>query len=75
MSVPSPCVDICQVDSNQICVGCFRSLEEIACWAQLNDTSKLDVLNSARHRKTSSARSNFCTTEEFGPESDEIMGT
>ncbi|EIT68114.1 hypothetical protein WQQ_45490 [Hydrocarboniphaga effusa AP103] len=30
----SPCVGICQLNADQLCVGCGRSLSEIAEWAR-----------------------------------------
>jgi len=33
MSRPSPCTDICQFDrKTDVCVGCFRTTEEIRSW-------------------------------------------
>jgi uncharacterized protein len=35
--VESPCVRICRIDeATGLCVGCLRSLEEIAGWARLS---------------------------------------
>ncbi|HEX7639864.1 MAG TPA: DUF1289 domain-containing protein [Burkholderiaceae bacterium] len=39
--VPSPCVNICQVDpASGLCVGCRRTLDEIAAWSRLDDAAK-----------------------------------
>lgn len=43
-SVPSPCVSICALDDNDICVGCFRSGREISEWGRLADDEKRAVL-------------------------------
>lgn len=43
-SVKSPCTLSCQINRNKICVGCFRSLEEITDWRLFNDAEKRDVL-------------------------------
>jgi len=40
MKISSPCVDICKLDGNGICIGCFRTKEEIARWSQMNDFTK-----------------------------------
>jgi len=43
--VPSPCINICQVDAERgWCTGCLRTLEEIANWAQSSDAAKRTVL-------------------------------
>lgn len=31
-AVPSPCTSICTLDRDEICIGCGRSLPEIAEW-------------------------------------------
>lgn len=42
---PSPCVDVCVLDENgEYCLGCGRSLEEIATWATLTPDQKRAVL-------------------------------
>lgn len=34
-SLPSPCVNVCKMDpSGRYCLGCARSLDEIAGWGQ-----------------------------------------
>jgi predicted Fe-S protein YdhL (DUF1289 family) len=39
--VPSPCVDVCELDpATNRCVGCRRTLEEIAAWSGLDDAAK-----------------------------------
>jgi len=51
MNVSSPCVNRCQVDRHGICLGCFRSRDEIARWTQMSDREKIAVntaLNSRR---------------------------
>jgi predicted Fe-S protein YdhL (DUF1289 family) len=39
--VPSPCVNICQIDPyTSVCHGCRRTLDEIAAWGSLSDADK-----------------------------------
>ena len=43
--VASPCVNICRMnDTSGHCEGCFRSLEEIACWSVYEPAEKRAVL-------------------------------
>ena len=44
MSISSPCVDICKLDGDGICVGCFRDLNEIARWSGMTEDEKLRVI-------------------------------
>lgn len=42
--VPSPCVDVCQIEAvSGLCRGCRRTLDEIAVWGQLHDDDKREV--------------------------------
>jgi predicted Fe-S protein YdhL (DUF1289 family) len=33
---PTPCINICTLDENQVCLGCRRTLDEIAEWSGLS---------------------------------------
>lgn len=48
----SPCIGICQVDSHQICQGCFRNLSEIGRWRVASADEKHSILSRVRSRKT-----------------------
>lgn len=49
--VKSPCVRNCCLDDADICVGCWRSLEEITRWSLIGDEEKLQVLTKVAARK------------------------
>jgi predicted Fe-S protein YdhL (DUF1289 family) len=49
--VDSPCVRKCCLDDNDICVGCFRSLEEIRQWSQADDDTRQCFLANAASRE------------------------
>jgi predicted Fe-S protein YdhL (DUF1289 family) len=50
--VKSPCVEICQLDmSSDICLGCFRTMDEIAGWVDMTDAEKRDVLSLIEERQ------------------------
>jgi predicted Fe-S protein YdhL (DUF1289 family) len=49
-TVPSPCVSICALDDEDICVGCFRSGREISDWGKLTDAEKRAVLARCAER-------------------------
>ena len=52
MSVASPCVNICTMDADRaICVGCFRTLDEIAQWSRADDGRKLAILAAVDRRR------------------------
>ncbi|MCW8929468.1 MAG: DUF1289 domain-containing protein [Gammaproteobacteria bacterium] len=47
----SPCIRNCCLDDHDICLGCFRSVDEIMKWTQMSDEEQHDVLNIANQRK------------------------
>ena len=49
--VPSPCVRNCCLNELDICLGCFRSLEEICGWSQADDTARQHILDRANLRR------------------------
>lgn len=49
--VPSPCLGICQLDSRDLCIACFRSGMEIAEWGVLSDDEKRAVWARIRERE------------------------
>jgi predicted Fe-S protein YdhL (DUF1289 family) len=52
MEPQSPCVNICVIHPQEgICVGCYRTLTEIAQWAGMNDDSRRAVLAELPERK------------------------
>jgi len=54
--VPSPCINVCKMDSHTgWCEGCFRTIDEIACWSGATREDKLAVLARLAARKQSIA--------------------
>jgi predicted Fe-S protein YdhL (DUF1289 family) len=49
--VQSPCIENCCLNDEKICLGCFRSIEEITQWQQMNDKMRLEVLHKAENRR------------------------
>lgn len=41
----TPCIKVCVIDpGTRLCVGCARSLDEIAAWGTLSDTDRLRIM-------------------------------
>ena len=39
--VASPCTKVCTMDpASGLCIGCLRTLEEIACWGAMADEER-----------------------------------
>jgi predicted Fe-S protein YdhL (DUF1289 family) len=50
--VKSPCVEVCRMDPEEdICVGCWRTLDEIARWRDMNDAEREVVLFAVAGRR------------------------
>lgn len=53
-AIVTPCVKVCVVDGESgLCLGCYRTLAEVAGWARLSDDERavlMDELPSRRDR-------------------------
>lgn len=50
--LPSPCINICRMDAvSGLCLGCFRTLDEIARWAATDDTARALILAAVASRR------------------------
>ena len=52
--IKSPCVSICVLDDDDICMGCYRSADEITDWLMTSDEEKREVLRNAKSRMEAS---------------------
>jgi predicted Fe-S protein YdhL (DUF1289 family) len=42
----SPCINICQLDAQGLCVGCRRTLDEIAEWSSASEARRREILRA-----------------------------
>jgi predicted Fe-S protein YdhL (DUF1289 family) len=49
-TIPSPCVSICSMNSDDLCIGCYRTSKEIREWLLMEDGERLDVTEKAGER-------------------------
>ena len=48
----SPCINVCTMDpARGVCLGCCRTLEEIAAWAGMDDAEQARVLAQLPERR------------------------
>ena len=47
----SPCVRKCCLDDNDVCVGCYRDLDEIKGWRDKSESQKEEILVLCNLRK------------------------
>ena len=49
---PSPCVNVCRMDeATGLCLGCLRTLDEIALWSVLDEEDKRAVWAALAQRR------------------------
>jgi predicted Fe-S protein YdhL (DUF1289 family) len=54
--VPSPCINVCRMDeATGWCVGCLRTLDEIALWSALDEDDKRQVWHDLAQRRAAAA--------------------
>jgi uncharacterized protein len=50
-ALASPCVRICSLDAaGSLCVGCGRTIEEIANWSALSDDARSTIIGELADR-------------------------
>lgn len=49
--IESPCIRNCCLDDHEICLGCFRTVEEIIQWTTVGDDVKQQFLLKAEARR------------------------
>ncbi len=48
--VASPCVHVCALDDEDICIGCQRSVAEITRWSHMDNAERRQVLRLCHAR-------------------------
>lgn len=49
--VQSPCVSICALDENDLCIGCHRTSDEIMNWPRFDNEQRQEVLEKVAQRE------------------------
>lgn len=55
----TPCIDVCDIDAaSGLCIGCGRSLEEIANWSEMSPTERRAIMAilPARRQRLAAAK-------------------
>ena len=48
--IRSPCVSLCALDIDDICMGCQRTGDEISRWGKMTNEERRDVLKQVERR-------------------------
>lgn len=52
--VKSPCVHICCLDEQDVCLGCYRTCDEICQWGAMSSDERKQVLKKVAERENAS---------------------
>lgn len=55
MTVNSPCIRVCCLDDDDVCLGCYRTLNEITGWAAMSEPDKSECLSRCAERQAKDA--------------------
>lgn len=42
--VPSPCRNVCRLNDESVCEGCWRTIDEITRWPKMSNEEKQSIL-------------------------------
>lgn len=48
--VVSPCIGVCELSDEEICLGCGRTLQDIAVWSGADEARRREIVEQARRR-------------------------
>lgn len=51
IKMDSPCIASCKLNSDKICIGCYRHIEEIVDWNKRTEAEQLTIIASLSERK------------------------
>ena len=46
-AVPSPCISVCRLDEQNVCIGCHRHVEDIREWRSADDQRRRQICQEA----------------------------
>ena len=53
----TPCINVCKIaPDTSTCIGCFRTLKEIADWSHLTDEKRQAIMDNLKERHNEKAK-------------------
>lgn len=49
--VKSPCIEVCSLNDQDVCIGCYRTANEIIEWFSASDERKRAILAAVNERR------------------------
>ena len=52
VAISSPCIGVCSMDDlTGFCQGCYRTIDEIQAWWEMDDQQQKETINKAAQRE------------------------
>ena len=51
LPVKSPCIEVCSLNDRDVCIGCYRTANEIIEWFTASDQRKREILMAVVERQ------------------------
>jgi uncharacterized protein len=48
---PSPCINVCALDAQGLCIGCLRTADEIGRWMSMSAAEQWQLLDELAERR------------------------
>jgi len=61
----SPCIRLCTLDEQDVCIGCNRSMDEITQWHPATDTEKQAIMKRSKARARLRQPNNLSNTSHI----------
>jgi hypothetical protein len=55
-AVESPCINVCTLDADDLCIGCYRNIDEICAWGSADNAERRQIVAAAGRRREISER-------------------
>ncbi|WP_107852585.1 DUF1289 domain-containing protein [Oceanimonas marisflavi] len=49
--VVSPCIGLCRLNEQRLCMGCYRTIDEITGWRERSEQDKAVIVRRAKERQ------------------------
>lgn len=53
-TVEKPCIRKCSLNEEDICLGCFRTFDDMLAWNKSTHSQRVEMLKKAQERKSTS---------------------
>lgn len=57
-NIITPCVGQCDLDEEDVCMGCYRSSQEISDWMNKSEDEKIDIVIRCKKQIALNSRDN-----------------